>query len=1142
MKTYKTIEDCAQVLEAFQVQGRFFWHRVDQIFEVNSTFEAMTGHQNYKSFSDFFETLTLSHLKTLDQALLEQTLIFESESAKLSQRYFKLNITIIQYDDRHRPVVLAGTLEDISELRTLQRQNERFQLAIEGTQDGIWDWDLQEDVLYYSALWKALLGYDEDEVTNTYQSFIDFLHPDDVHRVQGQIQAYLDGRLKIYREEFQMRHKAGHYVWILSQGEAIFNAQGKPLRMVGSHHDISKQKFAEHQLLNHQKQLSLALDAGDHGFWDWDLLENKTYFSPVYYEMLGYYFKEFDMSFESFKELLHPEDKSAVLTAIDKAITLGQSYEVEMRLKCKDGQYKWILGKGKVYIDPITQKAYRSVGLHLDVHTRKLMEEELVRRDQLLKTLSRQVPGVIYQYKLTPQGIMSFPFATEGIWDIYEVHPDDVKVSADIVTSRIHPDDYTHVYESIVLSGQTLDLWSEEYRVNLPQKGLRWLKGVAQPQRLEDGTILWSGYISDITDKKISEDKLKYSEEQLSQTLDIAGEGIWDWHISKDTIYHNKRWCEILALDDSALNHPMSFFTARIHAEDASRVMDHINNALTTDSPYTCEYRLIQGNGQIIWVFDRGGIASYNALGQPSRMIGTIKDISNRKKMEEVLLETKNEAEAANRAKSEFLSNMSHEIRTPLNGIIGFTDLLYKTQLSPLQNQYLKNIHTSGESLMAIIHDILDFSKIEAGMLELDPEYTDLYTLLETVIDTVKLKAYEKKLALLIDLAKPLPDMIYVDALRLKQILINLLTNAIKFTSQGSVTLKIDYEEQEQQLNFAVIDTGIGISNTQRTKLFTAFSQADSSTTRKFGGTGLGLTISNLLAEKMGSFIGLESHYGSGSTFSFSLHTKVQSKANAPLAFAYDNVLIVDSNPDQGIILSKAFGAYGIRNTTCSSGHSALSRLQSNTFDLCIIEEVLNDARAIDIIEAYSGTTTTFVMTSNPLNSSLDDTTLKNSKVAQLYLKPILFETFYKRINEIVEPVLVSPTPDGSSDFTSKKILIAEDVELNQILISKLLENYAPGIEIFTAENGMEAVEAYKLQRPDLILMDIQMPELDGISATQFIRGIEKNENKKTPIVALTAGVHKKEKARAMASGMNDFLTKPLNTKALEVILNKYLK
>jgi len=540
--------------------------------------------------------------------------------------------------------------------------------------------------------------------------------------------------------------------------------------------------------------------------------------------------------------------------------------------------------------------------------------------------------------------------------------------------------------------------------------------------------------------------------------------------------------------------------------------------------------------------------------------LSIIRTINNARKdlqqSESELRVAKTLAEQANKAKSEFLANMSHEIRTPLNGVIGFTELLQSTPLTAVQFQYVKNANASGRNLLGIINDILDFSKIEAGMMELEIIKTDIIDLLNQSADIIKFSADKKKLELLLNIAPNIPRYAYTDAVRLKQILANLMGNAVKFTEKGEIELKVSYENTEGnygKFSFSVRDTGIGISVAQRSKLFKVFSQADSSVTRKYGGTGLGLVISQMIANKLNSKIEIESEPGMGTTFNFDIETKIE-YAEQPEALAMKAIyrcLVLDDNRHNRMILEHTLTYWGLQSVCVESGQQAIDTLRTDkNFDIFICDYHIPEMDGIETIQ-YLRERLMLSADQLPvilLHSSSDDAELHKKcetyQVQFMLTKPVKSEELYNYIKNIKLPLLpTTKTVAATNDKTTTtiKILVAEDVAMNMLLVKFLLTKLIPNITIIEAENGVEAIAKWKDETPDLILMDMQMPEMDGLSATIEIRKLEINTSKTTPIIALTAGALQEEREKCLAAGMNDFLTKPIEKEKLLETLKRFL-
>ncbi|MEI7727892.1 MAG: response regulator, partial [Bacteroidota bacterium] len=513
-------------------------------------------------------------------------------------------------------------------------------------------------------------------------------------------------------------------------------------------------------------------------------------------------------------------------------------------------------------------------------------------------------------------------------------------------------------------------------------------------------------------------------------------------------------------------------------------------------------------------------------------VIAAARDIIGRQKVARALILAKEQADAASNAKSEFLANMSHEIRTPLNGVIGFTDLLLKTPLNEVQKKYVENVNISGQSLLGVINDILDFSKIEAGKLELEVIKADIIELTEQVCDIIKYQSGKKGLELLLDVQPDMPRFAVIDPIRLKQILVNLLGNAVKFTESGDVELKLYFTPKDGIsgfFSFAIRDTGIGISEEQKKKLFKAFTQADNSTTRKFGGTGLGLTISNMLAEKMGSKIEVESEPGKGSTFFFTIETFCEAgeKLDSGCLSAIKRVMVIEDNDINRMILERVFESWGISFTGCSNGLDALKIIDpSEPYDVIIVDyhmPFLNGLNTIRKIREQLKLTPE-IQPIILLHSVSDDAGIheecKKLGVRFNLHKPVKSQELMQYLknlhNQPSHPLPAKPAGfieaiPLSSAKNHPVILIAEDVKMNMMLIKAVIGKLVPGATIIATENGQEAVSALKKNKPTLIFMDVQMPMMDGIAATIEIRKHETTNNEHVPIIALTAGALKTE-------------------------------
>jgi PAS domain S-box-containing protein len=713
-------------------------------------------------------------------------------------------------------------------------------------------------------------------------------------------------------------------------------------------------------------------------------------------------------------------------------------------------------------------------------------------------------------------------------------------------TSSIHPNERAllQAYMDKILSGD-VDTIALEFRLRHKDGSYRWVstQGAVFTDETGKRTSI-KGTQIDITENKEILRALKGSENRLELALKSTGLGTWDWNLQTGEVIFNDRWAEILGyMPQEVAQNISTWEKTRVHPDDRQRVKEEIATFFQLGiTIQENDFRVITPDEKVKYLKSSAYI-EYDKQGKPLYGTGLTIDLTHIKEAEE-------KAKQASKAKSEFLANMSHEIKTPLNGVIGFVDLLLETSLNDSQQEYLKIVHQSAYTLLDIISDILDFSKIEAGKMHISVTQTEIIPLINQVVSMVKYVAQKKKLELLLNLPENLPQFLFIDGVRFKQILTNLLSNAVKFTEKGEIELTIEVLEQlpnqETKFRFAIKDTGIGIAPENQAKVLEAFSQADASTTRKFGGTGLGLTITNKLLNLMGSQLHMKSVLNEGSTFYFDIPLKYELGNNLQVEklVGVNKVMVVDNNEKHCELLQKILQDWGIEVSVATNGIELLQQLtDGKRYDVVLIDYQMPFMDGLQCIEKIRQDLRIprqqqeIILLNNIANTEEVLQQCEAYGVGQSLAKPLHAQKIYQALSKLVE--IQEKRRNTSKE--ARKILIVEDNEINAILTQSIVERIMPNAVIKEALNGAEAVKVYEEEAPDLILMDIQMPVMNGHEACREIRKIENNETHPTKIIALTANTSVGEKERCLASGMDDYMSKPIAQAMIEDLLMKWL-
>ena len=666
----------------------------------------------------------------------------------------------------------------------------------------------------------------------------------------------------------------------------------------------------------------------------------------------------------------------------------------------------------------------------------------------------------------------------------------------------------------------------------------------------------------------------------ISETLPV---GIFETDEKSECLYTNTSWQEIFGL--SLIEGLMSDWRTFLHPDDRESVSEQWEQTLTNLKAFSKDCRIITPKGVERWIHLRSSPV-FSDTG--TRFTGTVADITHRKRTEVELEKAKDAAEAANIAKSEFLANMSHEIRTPMNGVIGMANLLMDTDLNGEQRQFTETIRKSADSLMTVINDILDFSKIEAGKLELENIDFDLRVTLEEVSELMSLKAYEKGLEFASVVHHEIPSLLRGDPGRLRQILINLLGNAIKFTDSGEVTLKAKLEKEGANravIRFSVHDTGIGISEEGTNRLFQSFSQVDGSTSRNYGGTGLGLAISKQLTELMEGRIGVDSKEGQGSTFWFTVELEKQpddcKAVMIPADIRKKRILFVDDNAINRQVYREQLKSWGCRFGEASSGTQAMDELRraretGDPFEIAIIDMQMPEMNGEELgrsIKQDPDLADTILIMVSSMGARGDVARLKKIGFAAYLTKPIKQSQLYdclattakiwKEKKQPIDSTIVTRHSMADNKKQGIRILLAEDDATNQKVALHILKKF--GYRADAAGNGQEVLQALEKIPYDIVLMDIQMPVMDGYTVTRRIRELELKAQRvklnpndsedlsdsdiqlsarsgRIPIIAMTAHAMKGDREKCIAAGMDDYTTKPINPEELLGKIEKWTR
>jgi two-component system, sensor histidine kinase and response regulator len=665
------------------------------------------------------------------------------------------------------------------------------------------------------------------------------------------------------------------------------------------------------------------------------------------------------------------------------------------------------------------------------------------------------------------------------------------------------------------------------------------------------------GVIEDITERRVAEQQLEDSERRYRALADSIPQMVWTATPTGALDYYNRRWCDYTGM--SAEQTQIEGWKTVLHPDDFGNCAQQWRASVHTGNVFKIEYRLKRAtDGVYRWHLGQA-LPWRDATGTVKKWFGSCTDIDDQKRLQMELVDAKQAAETAAQAKSNFLANISHEIRTPINGIIGTTGLLLDTELNPEQQEFAEILDTSAETLLAIITDLLDLSKIEAGKLSIERQDIELQRTVESSIVLFSERLHLRKLELAVFFAPGVPAVLRGDAARIRQVLINLLGNAIKYTERGSVSWSIGFDPAQDAehpliVRFTVRDTGIGMSREQQENLFQPFYQADSSASRPYGGTGLGLAISKQLVQMMGGSIGFESALGHGSTFWFSVPLEKAKEQPERPSLSGKRILIVERGEMTRAALVEQLGHWGAQTCVASQAAEVLSLLREaagkkKPFDFALIDWQLPETEELKLVREASTDkrlkNTKFVMMAS-LARHLWTKELAAAHTIAFVSKPLLYSQLFAVLASVEPPeetslfktAFAKSSPRRRPDGRLIRVLLAEDNPVNQTVAVRQLERL--GFACESVSNGREVLQALKQAEYDVVLMDLQMPEMDGYRTTAEIRRRERSP-KHLFVIAMTAHALKEDRERCLSAGMDDYISKPVKTTELAAVLERWV-
>ena len=1065
-----------------------------------------------------------------------------------------------------------GTIEkyvsirtDISASKTAQQQlgvmADRLSLAIEGGSDGLWDWmDVNAASQWWSPSFYEMLGYLPSQLVASDGSFQSLLHASHLPLYQKAIQEALTGG-NAFDMEFLLHTHDGEYRWFRSRAKVTSDSAGHAMRMAGSMQDIHDRKQAERELARERQRLGHILEGTNVGTWEWDIDTGKTEFNERWAAITGHTLHELGATtIQTWTQNTHPDDRSHSAALLEQHFNGDLAYyECETRTQHKDGHWVWVLDRGKLFARSEDGRPHWMAGTRMDITQRKQVEQALRASEAFLDRAGR-VAGVGGWLVDIPTQSISWSDQTCRLYEVPLGHQPSMREAVSFFPPAARERLRSAMQDSI----EHRIPWDLDLPFTTAKGRAIWIRVVGEAEFEEGKAVRLVGTLQDITQRRALHEELRRSNELMTGVLQNlpCGMSVFDGDLRLMT--YNKQFQQLLDLPDSLLDAPEVTFDqfVRFKAERGDFGTDPIQESVDRD--------LEQALRPNIQFFERerpGGVPLEvrRAPIPGGGFITTYTDISTRKQAEISLIEALNRAEQASVTKSQFLANMSHEIRTPMNAILGMLSLLHKTPLTPRQLDYASKTEGAARSLLGLLNDILDFSKAEAGKMSLDPRPFHVDHLMRDLSVILSANVGAKTIDVLFDIDPTIPPCLLGDDMRLRQVLINLGGNAVKFTEAGEVVMSLKVVERTDDdvlLDFAVRDSGIGIAHEKQSHIFTGFSQAEASTTRRFGGTGLGLAICQRLVTLMGGELSLQSTLGEGSTFHFQIRLgiappPIDDAVASGAVMRHYRTLIVDDNERARELFVSMAQSLGWQADAVASDAEAIALAESRAakgvpYDTVLLDWQMSDKdglatsrRLMEIAGAVGAHSPLMIMVTSHVRETLAHLSAdQQALVGGLLVKPVTASMLFDAVSDAqktrAHPAgsLRAITVPAVQRLAGLRLLVVEDNLTNQQVAQELLCD--EGAQVVVAANGQLAVDAVAATFPpfDAVLMDLQMPVMDGYTATAEIR--RNLGSTPLPIIAMTANVMASDREACLAAGMNDHVGKPFDLSNLVAVLLRH--